>query len=605
MAYNTNYTKTEKDLIDFIKKLGFIPTKNVIAGYTLTGYIPEKNVAIEYVKCDENDNLHVERSFHYWKTRKCSEAGIRVIYIWEDQLNNDRLWPTLQGIIKGALGVNTEVNTIYARKCQIRELDNKTYREFCDKNHTQKTRAAEIKLGLYYNNELVQVASFNKANSRNGVKVVKDSSKYDYEWVRGSFLGNYECLTENGWKRLDTMNTYKGKVAQWNRETKQIEWTTDWQPVKEKKEQLTTITCSKNLIIEGNPEHTLPIINRDNIRDSWLINLTDNTRDRILGSITPTHSQENIDPVTLKNEIINIIVQASGCVCDKKIYFKFVEKHKIDKLKYYFNLFNIPYTESDEHIKSFKNSQKVIKTIACEYTASSDLKKLHFDLPSISKEKAEFLFTEMSFWNKSVLNNKHLSYSSNDKENADAAYNLLLLSGRKPVMFKRKTTWVINMNKYNSKGSTYSLKGMKKETKPWNDYLYCLSVPSHYFIVRDSNNHMFITHNCESFNQSRVQGGVSKLFNYFIKQYNPESVLCYSDFNFFCGLGYSKSGFVLDGYTGADKFYINEEGKRINRSASRYKEYMANVASGKWLLCYGAGNLRMIWKKPDDKKTDK
>ena len=108
---------------------------------------------------------------------------------------------------------------------------------------------------------------------------------------------------------------------------------------------------------------------------------------------------------------------------------------------------------------------------------------------------------------------------------------------------------------------------------------------------------------CISSNNA-VIGGTSKLLSHFIKDKCPESILCYSDANIFDGRGYSKAGFELDGYTGKDKFYIDKSNnKRINRSASRYSEYMQNVKDGKWLLCYGAGSLRFVWRKENNEEN--
>lgn len=101
---------------------------------------------------------------------------------------------------------------------------------------------------------------------------------------------------------------------------------------------------------------------------------------------------------------------------------------------------------------------------------------------------------------------------------------------------------------------------------------------------------------CEAFNHARVIGGVSKLFSYFVKTYNPKNVLCYSDFNFFNGKGYTKSGFELKGFTGSDKFYIDIESmKRIPRRSTKYREYMKKVVEGKYYCCYGAGSLKFLW----------
>jgi hypothetical protein len=106
---------------------------------------------------------------------------------------------------------------------------------------------------------------------------------------------------------------------------------------------------------------------------------------------------------------------------------------------------------------------------------------------------------------------------------------------------------------------------------------------------------------------NQVIGGTSKLLKAFIKEYNPQTILCYADANLFDGAGYEKAGFDFIGYTKFDKFYLKREKKvdlfnnyiRVNRQASKYKEYMDNVKNGKMFLCYGAGSLKYIYKTLD------
>ena len=96
-----------------------------------------------------------------------------------------------------------------------------------------------------------------------------------------------------------------------------------------------------------------------------------------------------------------------------------------------------------------------------------------------------------------------------------------------------------------------------------------------------------------------VIGGTSKLFKYFVKHYNPKTVLCYADWNLFNGKGYRECGFELDGYTGPDKFYVTADHHytRINRNPYRYQELKSLAIQKKLWTCYGAGSLRFVWNK--------
>ena len=84
-----------------------------------------------------------------------------------------------------------------------------------------------------------------------------------------------------------------------------------------------------------------------------------------------------------------------------------------------------------------------------------------------------------------------------------------------------------------------------------------------------------------------VVGGVSKLFNHFVKDYSPSMVFSYCDFNKFTGVAYEKLSMQFTGYTGPDKHYIID-GKVYNRNPSKYKEYNKN----KEAIIWGAGSKK-------------
>ena len=89
-----------------------------------------------------------------------------------------------------------------------------------------------------------------------------------------------------------------------------------------------------------------------------------------------------------------------------------------------------------------------------------------------------------------------------------------------------------------------------------------------------------------------VVGGVSKLFKHFIKDYNPDEVFSYCDFNKFDGKSYEAIGMKFIGYTGPDMKYIIK-GNVVNRQPSKYKELKSKIEA----RIYGAGSKKYLWKK--------
>ena len=66
----------------------------------------------------------------------------------------------VKAYLKSRLGVNA--TKLMARKCEIRPVDKKTRKEFLDSNHLQGDCQAIEAVGLYYNNELVSIATVSK-----------------------------------------------------------------------------------------------------------------------------------------------------------------------------------------------------------------------------------------------------------------------------------------------------------------------------------------------------------------------------------------------------------------------------------------------------------
>lgn len=157
----------EKEVENFIKGLGFEVQSNVRnliktkdgKVKELDIYIPEKKVAIEFDGVYWHSSKFSYPTFHLEKTELCDELGIRLIHIL------DFYWNTKQdickNIIKAALG-KLEIK-IPARKCQIREIDSETYKDFLTKYHIQGAVNSKIRYGLFYKNELVQCIGLGKS----------------------------------------------------------------------------------------------------------------------------------------------------------------------------------------------------------------------------------------------------------------------------------------------------------------------------------------------------------------------------------------------------------------------------------------------------------
>lgn len=166
--YFEGVSKGELELQNFLREYINIESNNrtILGGKELDIFIPELNLAIEYNGIHYHSDLFKEKNYHLKKTEECKAKSIRLVHIWE----ND--WERKQDIVKSNLLniLGKTPNKIFARKCEIREVDSKTSAMFLDINHLQGNALSKIKLGLYYNDELVSLLTFSSIRRNLGGK---------------------------------------------------------------------------------------------------------------------------------------------------------------------------------------------------------------------------------------------------------------------------------------------------------------------------------------------------------------------------------------------------------------------------------------------------
>jgi hypothetical protein len=143
--------------------------RKILSGKELDIYLPDYNLAIEFNGTYwHSEEAGKDSHYHVNKTLRCLESGIKLIQIFEHQwLEKKKIF---KSVILNHLGKS---NRIYARKCEIVELENVT--TFLESNHLQGTCSSAIKLGLIYDNELVSVMTFGKS---------RFNKNYEYELIR-------------------------------------------------------------------------------------------------------------------------------------------------------------------------------------------------------------------------------------------------------------------------------------------------------------------------------------------------------------------------------------------------------------------------------------
>ena len=174
---NYNISIKENEIIKFINEELKIKSKKIkINNKKIDIYIPSKKFGIEFNGLYWHSELFKSKNYHLEKTEIANSKNIILFHIFEDEWIHKK--EIIKSVIQYKLGLIN--NKIYARKCIIKEVTNKASKEFLDKNHIQGGINSPIRLGLFYNNELVSIMTFGKLRRNVGIK----SKKGEYELYR-------------------------------------------------------------------------------------------------------------------------------------------------------------------------------------------------------------------------------------------------------------------------------------------------------------------------------------------------------------------------------------------------------------------------------------
>jgi very-short-patch-repair endonuclease len=175
LKYKKQSTSKEEQIIqDWLVKnnISFIRnTKKVIPPFELDFYLPDYNLAIEvngiYWHCEQQGK---DKWYHLNKTTACSDIGIKLIHIYDNQINNN-----LELILSRLETQFSISQRIFARKCKVTTVSKAEAKEFLSKNHIQGYVGSTYQYGLRYEGELISIMTFG---------LTRMSKKYDYELLR-------------------------------------------------------------------------------------------------------------------------------------------------------------------------------------------------------------------------------------------------------------------------------------------------------------------------------------------------------------------------------------------------------------------------------------
>lgn len=181
----SSFSHQENTLKEFMNTLNVSFEKNtrrVIAPKELDIYVPSKKLAIEYNGLYWHSfEIIGDKNYHLNKMNSCNAKNIRLIQLFSDEW----IYKTkiCESIIKSSLGIYEQ--KIFARKCEIKKVDNALSRRFLTENHIQGSINGE-NYGLYYEDELVQIIVLGKSRfKKNEIELYRMCTKLNTQVIGG------------------------------------------------------------------------------------------------------------------------------------------------------------------------------------------------------------------------------------------------------------------------------------------------------------------------------------------------------------------------------------------------------------------------------------
>lgn len=175
-----NRSKAEDEIIELLREFDsdpYLGYRELLEDrYELDIYDDRKLFAIEYDGIFWHNENNKPKDYHLKKTIECENKGVHLIHIfedeWKDKAKQD-IWKSMLCNFYGRIE-----SKVFARKCEVKEIDKRTCYDFLNENHLQGKCVCKIRLGLYYKGELVSVMTFGPTRHFIG------GSNHEYELLR-------------------------------------------------------------------------------------------------------------------------------------------------------------------------------------------------------------------------------------------------------------------------------------------------------------------------------------------------------------------------------------------------------------------------------------
>ena len=344
------------------------------------------------------------------------------------------------------------------------------------------------------------------------IEAVCSMQDKDILFIDECLSGDTKVLTENGYVRLDKLTT-ETRVAQWNNGV--IEFVYPERIIKKYAEKVYELPIKDNMVLYQTEHHRNLIYDKQSKinKVKYPSQLTSAHSVICSGKIKDKHNK-----LTLLEKLI-IMTQADGSVNDKNVAgipvtFS-ISLSKQRKIKYlnslvkldidnYFKIREVKGSKAHENVKSIRRWLYNLPKTSKDYKLLSNW----FTLTDFDLSKANEFLKNIFIWDSADYATGKV-YCTTEKANAEFVYQVMVLAGYTPYISKQvdkrgyKTHYRVYMP-YKTRKLSLQHIHEKRKLIDWNDYMYCITVPSTFFIAK-KDGYTFVTGNCHALNKKATE----------------------------------------------------------------------------------------------------
>ena len=182
ISYRPSVSQYEKELIQMFNNC-FQRDRTILNPLEIDLYNDSHKLGIEFNGNYWHSLENKGKNYHQNKSLIALSKSIHLIHIfeyeWDNEITRNKIINAIQNVI------DDQRIQIYARECQVKEITSIEAGPFLDQYHLQNRDKASVRLGLFYNNELVGVMTFCKP---------RFNKNYEWELSRLCFSNKYKIL---------------------------------------------------------------------------------------------------------------------------------------------------------------------------------------------------------------------------------------------------------------------------------------------------------------------------------------------------------------------------------------------------------------------------